>query len=122
MAEIWRVYEGREPTHGEPWATLPLDNAIALLELKPEHLVSDSGETPRFGPKDQDLWFRGYKHVIVEVLSSESHPPEWKAGFYLSPVPPEDVRSRILHRADLLNTILHNKLGTPTCSANPEWK
>jgi hypothetical protein len=99
MADIWRVYEGREPAWGEPWATLPLDEAIALLELKPEHFISDPGRTPRFGPQDRDLWLLGYRHVVVEVFPTESRLPDWKAGFYRSPVAPKDALNRILRNA-----------------------
>ncbi len=99
MADIWRVYEGKEPTRGEPWATLPLEEAIALLELRPEHFISDPSRTPRFGPQDRDRWLLGYRHVVVEVFPSESRLPDWKAGFYRSPVAPEDALNRILHNA-----------------------
>jgi hypothetical protein len=99
MADIWRVYEGKEPTRGRPWATLPLDEAIALLELRPEHYISDPSRTPRFGPQDRDLSLLGYKHVVVEVFPSERRPPRWKAGFYRSPVLPKDALNRILHNA-----------------------
>jgi hypothetical protein len=99
MADIWRVYEGGAPTRGEPWASLPIEEAIALLELKPEHLISDPGQTPRFGPQERDLWFLGYKHVVVEIFPAESRPPTWRAGFYRSPVPPKDALNRILQNA-----------------------
>ena len=89
MADIWRVYEGREPTRGEPWATLPLDDAIALLELRPEHYISDPSRTPRFGPQDRDLPLLDYKHVVVEVFPSESCLRDWKAGFSVRPCLPE---------------------------------
>jgi hypothetical protein len=45
MADIWPVYEGREPTRGEPWLSLPLEDAIALFELKPLQFISDSSRT-----------------------------------------------------------------------------
>lgn len=96
MADIWPVYEGREPTRGEPWLSLPLDEAIALFELRPRHLISDTSRTPRFGPQDRDLSLFGYKHIVVEVHESESRLPDWKAGFYRSPVPPTDAFNRIL--------------------------
>jgi hypothetical protein len=96
MADIWPVYEGREPTRGEPWLSLPLEDAIALFELKPLQFISDSSRTPRFGPHDRELSLFGYKHVVVEVYEDESRPPDWKAGFYRSPVPPKDAFNRIL--------------------------
>lgn len=96
MVDIWPVYEGREPTRGEPWASLPLDKAIALLELKPRHFISDPSRTPRFGPHDRDLSIFGYKHVVGEVHPDEDRPPDWKAGFYRSPLTPKEVFNRIL--------------------------
>jgi hypothetical protein len=99
MADIWRVYEGREPTRGLPWLSLPLDEAIALFELKPRHFISDPNRTPRFGPQDRDLSIFGYKHVIVEIHSDEMQLPKWKAGFYHSPVRPEEAFNRIIKNA-----------------------
>jgi hypothetical protein len=99
MVDIWPVYDGRESTRGLPWASLSLDEAIVLLELKPGHFVSDPSRTPRFGPQDRDLWLSGYKHVVVEVFPDESRPPDWKAGFYRSPVAPTEALNRILRKA-----------------------
>jgi hypothetical protein len=96
MADIWPVFEGREPTRGGPWLSLPLEEAIELLELKPRHFISDPNRTPRFGPQDRDLSLFGYKHVVVEVRDEESRPPDWKEGFYRSPVSPEDAFDRVL--------------------------
>jgi hypothetical protein len=87
-----------------PWLFLPLDEAIDLLELKPSHFISDPSRTPRFGPQDRDLSVFGYKHLVVEVHSDESHLPDWKAGFYRSPVRPQEALNRILYNA--LNPIL----------------
>jgi hypothetical protein len=99
MADIWPVYEGREPTRGLPWASLPLDEVIPLLELEPRHFISDPSRTPRFGPQDRDLWLFGYRHVVVEVFPDESRPPDWKAGFYRSPVAPKEALNRIFRHA-----------------------
>jgi hypothetical protein len=41
----------------------------------------------------------GYKHVVVEIFPSESRPPDWKAGFYRSPLPAKDALNRILQNA-----------------------
>lgn len=33
MAKIWPVYDGKVPTIGQPWAELPLTEAMRLFEL-----------------------------------------------------------------------------------------
>ena len=99
MADIWRVYEGREPTRGAPWLFLPFDEAIDLLELKPRHFISDPSRTPCFGPQGRDLSIFGYKHLVIEIYPEESRSPDWKAGFYRSPLPPDEAFNRILRNA-----------------------
>jgi hypothetical protein len=99
MADVWLVYEGREPTRGGPWLSVPFDDAVALLELKPEHFLSDPSKTPRFGPQDRDLWFLGYRHIVVEIHPEESRPPDWQAGFYHSPIAPRHAFDRIVRNA-----------------------
>ncbi len=95
MAKIWPVYEGREPTSGGPWAELPFSDAINLFELQPADFVSDPEKTPRFGDKDRDLWFKGFKHIVVEVDRGEARREGWKPGFYRSKVKPSDAISRL---------------------------
>jgi hypothetical protein len=99
MAKIWPVYEGTEPTIGEPWAELPLPEALSLFELRPSDFVSDPEKAPRFGNVDRDLWFAGFKHVIVEVGASEGRRAKWKPGFYLSRIKPEDAFGRLIKQA-----------------------
>jgi hypothetical protein len=99
MAKIWPVYEGREPTIGEPWADLPLTEAVTLFELRPSDFVSDLARTPKFGNVDRDLLFAGFKHIVVEVGSAEGRREKWKSGFYLSKVKPDDAFSRLIQQA-----------------------
>jgi hypothetical protein len=99
MAFVWPVYEGREPTRGGPWATLPAREAVALLALSPENYVSSIEETPRFGDIERDLWFAGYKHVIVEIKSKEAESLGLRAGFYESPFPPSKAYDLLVQRA-----------------------
>jgi len=96
MADIWPVYEGREPTRGGPWASMSLNDAIELFELQPKDRVADYIHTPRFGSSDRDLSILGFKHIVVEVPPNEERPPDWPAGFYRSPVSPTDAFNRIL--------------------------
>ncbi len=85
MAKVWPVYEGKEPTVGRPWAVLPLDDAIRVLDLEPEHFLMDLSRTPKFGDIERDLTWVGYRHVVVEVGVDEAQ-GDWRSGFYRSPL------------------------------------
>ena len=98
MAKIWRVYDGKEPTRGGPWAELPLSEALAVFELRPEDLVSDLATTPRFGDVNRDLWYAGLKHVVVEVEPNEARRGKWKPGFYKSHFTPREAFRRIIEQ------------------------
>lgn len=95
MAKVWPVYEGSTPTIGEPWAVLPLDDAIRILDLEPSHFHSDLSRIPKFGNATQSLTLGGYKHVVVEVDDNEPT-EDWKAGFYRSPLAPSKAFFKIL--------------------------
>ncbi len=99
MAKIWPVYEGREPTRGGPWADVPVSDAISLFELRREDFVSDLSATPRFGKGDRDLWYLGYKHIVVEIGRNEGRRIKWKPGFYRSRVKPEDAFAKLIQQA-----------------------
>lgn len=99
MAKIWPVYEGREPTRGGPWAELPVREAVSLFELRPEDFVSDLATTPRFGSVDRDLWYLGYKHIVVEIAPSEGKEVNWKPGFYRSQIRPKEAFQRLIQQA-----------------------
>ena len=99
MAKIWPVYEGKEPTRGGPWAELPVPEAVSLFELQPEDYKSDLATTPRFGNRDRDLWYLGYKRIVVEIGRNEGRRAKWKPGFYLSRVKPEDAFRRLIQHA-----------------------
>ena len=59
MAKIWPVYEGREPTRPEPWASMPFEEAIELLKLEKKDYLGGHDTTPRFGNVSQDGSFGG---------------------------------------------------------------
>lgn len=99
MAKIWPVHEGKEPTQGGPWAELPVSEAIAIFELNPDGFVSDSASDVRFGDVNRDLWFAGFKHIVVEIGRSEGRRVGWKPGYYKSPVSPEDAFGRLIQQA-----------------------
>ncbi len=99
MAKIWPVYEGREPTIGAPWARLPVSEAVALFELRPDDFVSDLASTPRFGDVDRDLRIAGYRHIVVEVEPNEGRQANWQPGFYKSRITPEEAYDRLIRQA-----------------------
>tara|TARA_Y100000294_G_scaffold148471_1_gene144857 strand:+ start:100 stop:645 length:546 start_codon:yes stop_codon:yes gene_type:complete len=99
MANIWPVYEGKTVTIGEPWARVPVSDAIALFELRPTDLVSDLEKTPRFGDTDRDLTYEGYKHIVVEVKRSETKRSNFKPGFYKSRIKPREAYRRLIQQA-----------------------
>ena len=99
MAKIWPVYEGNRPTVGEPWARLPVSEAIAIFELRPNDFLSGLDSTPRFGAAGTDLTYAGYKHVVVEVESDEAQATNWRPGFYRSRIKPKEAFGRLIRQA-----------------------
>ena len=99
MAKIWPVNDRNSPTSGEAWACLPLSEAVALFELQSDDYVSDLAETPRFGDSSRDLWYPGFKQIVVEVSRSETRKSKWKPGFYKSRITPEEGYIRLIRQA-----------------------
>jgi hypothetical protein len=97
MAKVWPVYEGSPNTIGDPWAELPLDDAIRVLDLEPEHFLMDLSPTPKFGDMERNLSLLGYRHVVVEVGDDEAK-AGWRPGFYRSPLSPAKAFYRLLGR------------------------
>ena len=95
MAKVWPVYEGKRPTTREPWAVLPLDDAVRVLDLEPEHFLMDLSSTPKFGDMERDLTWVGYRHVVVEIGDDEAS-AGWKPGFYKSPLAPSKAFYKLL--------------------------
>lgn len=98
MAKVWPVYEGRRPTYGEPWADLPLSDAISLFELQQHDFLSDLETTPRFGDVRRDLTWLGYKNIVVEIGPGEGRRAKWKAGFYRSRIKPKEAFRRLIEQ------------------------
>jgi len=100
MAEIWPVYEGREPAIGDPWARLPLAEAIALCELRSRDFLSDlaARPRPRFGDVERDLSYAGFKHVVVVVEKDEAREANWRPGYYKSRLEPKEVFRRLIEQ------------------------
>ena len=98
MAKIWPVYEGKVPTRGSPWIDIPVRDSIALCNLRAQDFVSDLSKTPRFGDTGRDLWYAGFKHVVVEVEPEEARTAEWKPGFYKSRLAPKEVFRRLIEQ------------------------
>ncbi len=99
MAKIWPVYEGKEPTLGGPWASLPILEAVAIFDLRRDHFVSERATTPRFADVQRDLTFAGFKHIVVEVEPGEGRKEKWKPGFYRSPITPKEAFSKLVQHA-----------------------
>lgn len=97
MAKIWPVYEGNEPTRGGPWVDVSLAAATALCELRATDFVSELSATPRFGDTSRDLWYAGFKHVVVEIESLEGT-VKWKPGYYRSRLTPKEVFRRLIEQ------------------------
>jgi hypothetical protein len=93
MAKVWPVYDGRDPTR-EPWAVLPLKDASRVLDLEPRHFLADLSHSPKFGDVERDLWWLGFRHVVVEVGRGEAK-DLWRPGFYKSPLLPEEAFFRL---------------------------
>ena len=70
-----------------------------LSELRPDDLVSDLSVTPRFGDPGRDLWYRGYRNMVVEVGPKEGRGADWQPGFYRSRVKPKEAFGKLIHRA-----------------------
>jgi hypothetical protein len=99
VAKIWRVYDGREPTVGGPWIEMSAKDAFYTLEISNHDLVSPIDKTPKFGQSSIDQWFKGYKHVVVEVEVPESRSASIEPGFYRSHLTPKQAVSRLLQQA-----------------------
>lgn len=54
---------------------------------------------PRFGHVDHDPWYAGYKHIVVEVGSSEGRQAQWKPGFYRSSIKPDNAYGLLIKQA-----------------------
>ena len=94
MAKVWPVYEGRPSTVGEPWAELPLKDAIRILDLEPACFLTDLSRIPKFGLIERDRTLMGYRHVVVEISRHEAK-ADWKSGFFRSPLDPAEGYFRI---------------------------
>lgn len=99
MARIWPVYEGRRPTAGGPWANIPLQEAIELLELRPNDFISDPEAALRFGNETLDLTFAGFKHIVAEIERGEAKKANWKAGLYKSRIRPDEAFRRLIQQS-----------------------
>jgi hypothetical protein len=81
MAEVRPVNEGSPPSLGEPWADLPLEDAVRILDLEPQHFLTDLSQPP-------------YRHVVVEVGEDEAL-GKWRPGFYRSPLSASEAFFRL---------------------------
>jgi hypothetical protein len=100
MARIWQVYEGREPTgSGSLLVDIPVSDAVSAFDLRTNDFLSDLSNTPRFGDANRDLWYGGFKHIVVEISPDEARRIKWRPGFYVSRVKPSEARDRLIQQA-----------------------
>lgn len=99
MAKIWPVSEGREHTPPDPWAEIPISEAISLFELRSEDRVADLEAPLRFSDPDRDLRIAGWRHIVVEVGRKEGQQAKWKPGYDRSRVAPREARVRRVRQA-----------------------
>lgn len=99
MARIRPVYEGMEITRVAPWATITLEEAIALFGLKRTNLIGEFGRPVSIGTAGALTEYAGYKHVVVELDKAEAKRLQWKAGFYWTKVKPADAFKLLLKQA-----------------------
>jgi hypothetical protein len=96
MAKIWFCRDGNSPTIGDAIASLPFAECAAKLAITPSSFRSDTLSPSRLANVDSGQpAFRGYHHVIVELAAAEAAAIGWKAGFYLSPLLPEEATERL---------------------------
>jgi hypothetical protein len=84
MAKILPVV-GSPPTVGEPWAVLPLNDAVRILDLDPQHFLTERSQPSRFGDSERDVTWVGYGEVVIQVGDDEVQ-ADWPAGYYRSPL------------------------------------
>ncbi len=109
MAKVWSVSEGYPNALGDPWAVLALDDAIRVLDLKPEGFLMDLSSTPKFGNPGRNVALAGYQHVLIEICEDEAA-PGWRPGYYKSPLSPGEAFLRLQ---------VHQRLGE---NWRDEWK
>ena len=99
MAIVWRLHDGKAPTNGSPWLELPFEDVVQAFSLTKNDFVSDITITPRFGDASRDLWFSGFKHIVVEIDRAEAKKYQWSPGFYRAKVKPSEARNHLLRQS-----------------------
>ena len=83
MTRVWPVYEGAD----EPRDEMPLDEAVRVLDLDPQHYLGDLAHPPKSGEA-------GYRDVVVEVSEGEAK-VDWRPGFYRSDLSAAEAMFRL---------------------------
>lgn len=95
MANVWFCYEGPEPTGREPAYELSIAECQKVLGMRQSNYRGNLSTTLSFNRDSVLGKFAGYKHVVVAISVTESASSEWKAGFYLLQISPDDVIARM---------------------------
>ena len=78
----------------------PARGSDRSLRFAAKRLRVRSGRaTPRFGDADRDLWYAGFKHVVVEVEEDEGHErPSGSLDSIKSRLTPKEVFRRLVEQ------------------------
>jgi hypothetical protein len=82
-------------------AVLPLDDAVRILDLDPQHLLRGS-QPSKFGDIEFDVARVGYGHMLVEVGEDEAQ-ADWPAGYYRSSLAAAEAFFRLQVHQELGN-------------------
>jgi hypothetical protein len=76
---------------------MSLSECREKLDLRQGNFWSQPGTSPRFGDPGHPLaGYRDAVSVFVEVDEAEATRENWKAGFYLLDIKPEEVYRRFI--------------------------
>jgi hypothetical protein len=91
MAKVWPVHEGRLPAIAEPAAVLPLADAVRLLDVEPQHLLTEPPTQTDLAP---GVTWVVDRQAVLEVGADEAQ-ARWVAGFYRSPLSADEAFFRL---------------------------
>jgi hypothetical protein len=92
MAELWVCKKEQHPTAGTPAAVRPFAECKQLLQLGGHLYLGPDAKNVHFGlPGDRLASIRGRDHVVVALGADEAKAAGWKAGYYYSPLSPQEA-------------------------------
>jgi hypothetical protein len=95
VANVWMAKEGSDPARGVPWRVMSLAECQTKLGLQPSNFLCDLATIPKFGDVTaQPTVFREPRFVVVQIDQAEADQSQWRSGFYVADLAPEDARRR----------------------------